>query len=73
MMEMSFRSAIELKVEESPARLAVKPKILTYRYPGGFKTGIYRYRLVSIGRVWYRLTSFMRYMENAGKPVLGIR
>jgi len=63
MMEMSFGSDIGLKVGQGlaglvgkPACAAGGPEILTFRYPDGFKTGIYRYRLVSMGSVWYRFT-----------------
>jgi len=41
------------------------PKILTYRYPSGFKTGIDKYRLVSISAVWYRFALYMRRLVQA--------
>jgi len=54
MTEMSFRCGIDLEMGVRPACMAASPEILTYRYPDGFKTGIDRERLVSIGRLWYR-------------------
>jgi len=55
-MEMSFRCGIDLKMGVRPAYMAASPEILTYRYPDGFKTGIEKERLVSIGCRWYRFT-----------------
>ena len=53
-MEMSFKGGIDLEMGVRPACMAASPEILTYRYPDGFKTGIEKYRLVSIGSNWYR-------------------
>jgi len=50
-----------------PAYTAGGSEILTFRYPDGFKTGIYRYRLVSMGSGWYR------FIRSAGKHVLDMR
>ena len=46
MMKMSFSRDMDFKVGQA--------EILTYRYLDGFKTGIEKVRLVSIGNNWYR-------------------
>jgi len=82
MVEMNFKGDIDLKVGEGqadgpacaagkPSRAAGNPGILTYRYPDGFKTGIYKYRLVSIGINWYRFTRFVEGDANCGKTPVG--
>jgi len=63
MMEMNFGNDIDLKAGQGPTYAAGGPEIFTYRYPDGFKTGIYRYRLVSMGRDWYR---FLNCLGNPG-------
>jgi len=56
---MTFRSDILYSIQGEAN--------LTYRYPDGFKTGIYRYRLVSMSSGWYR------FIRGAGKHVLDMR
>jgi len=52
MMEMSFRNGIDLIREQGPASTAGRN--FNISIPDGFKTGIEKERLVSIGYNWYR-------------------
>jgi len=73
MMEMSFGSDIGLVVRQESECQARRSVILTYRYPNGFKTGIEKERLVSIGCQWYRFSRRMNCIVSAGKPLLRMR
>jgi len=72
-MKMNFRCGVDLEMGVRPACLAASPEILTYRYPDGFKTGIEKERLVSIGCRWYRFTRRVNCIVSAGKPLLRMR
>jgi len=69
MVKMNPGSDIDLKVRY--AGLSVRGGILTFRYPDGFKTGIYKYRLVSISINWYRFAGFVEGDTNCGKTPVG--